>query len=104
MWVVWSLPPQGDSGGPNLHLPCSTASRSSTYIELPSCVRDATIRSPDGRHLHVHFHTAVAFGLERPIIFLSVHERPPEASHSPIAITGLLPARPPHRPTARHKS
>src|SRR5664280_3016983 len=36
MWVVWSLPPQGDPEGPYLHLPCSSASRSSTYIKRPS--------------------------------------------------------------------
>jgi hypothetical protein len=37
--VVWSLPPQGDSEGPNLHLPCSTASESSSYISLPLTFR-----------------------------------------------------------------
>jgi hypothetical protein len=34
--VVCSLPPQGGSEGPNLHLLHSTMSRSSTYIELLS--------------------------------------------------------------------
>jgi hypothetical protein len=34
--VVWSLPPQGDSEGPNLHLSHSTASKNLAYITSSS--------------------------------------------------------------------
>jgi hypothetical protein len=48
--AVWSLPPQGDSEGPNLHLPRSTASRSSTYIEPPSAFVTHPLVEPGLRH------------------------------------------------------
>src|SRR5664280_584532 len=54
MWVVWSLPPQGDSGGPYLHLPCSSASRSSTYIKLPSAFGTQHIAHHDSHRLTQH--------------------------------------------------
>src|SRR5664279_1420324 len=48
--AVWNLPPQGGPEGPYLHLPRSTASRCSTYIELPSaCVAHVLFLLPVSR-------------------------------------------------------